>query len=108
MNDLMNITKAMMGSSGRYSAKKMAKPVNFHCHAPGARYVTLLGDFNQWTPNVHSMQRQADGSWYRQVELTHGHHRYVFLVDGKLVLDPRAQGTSYNDRNEKVSIVAVS
>ena len=29
----------------RYSAKKMAKPVNFICVAPEAKSVTLVGDF---------------------------------------------------------------
>jgi hypothetical protein len=30
--------------------------------------------------------------WFLQVELSHGHHEYRFLVDGKPVLDPHAAG----------------
>jgi hypothetical protein len=42
------------------------------------------------------------------VELHHGHHRYAFLVDGNLTLDPRAQGITRNDHGERVSLVPVS
>ena len=42
------------------------------------------------------------------VELNHGHHRYAFLVDGVLTLDPHAQGVTRNDKGERVSLVPVS
>jgi hypothetical protein len=43
-----------------------------------------------------------------QVELHHGHHHYVFLVDGKRMLDPEAQGIGRDLNNDKVSLIAVS
>jgi hypothetical protein len=54
------------------------------------------------------MQRQADGSWFLEVPLAHGYHQYVFLVDGTPNLDPKASGVTRNDRNERVSLIAVS
>jgi hypothetical protein len=42
------------------------------------------------------------------VELKHGHHRYAFLVDGVLTLDPRAQGITRSDKGERVSLIPVS
>src|ERR1041385_4048521 len=95
-------------NSSRYSAKKMAKPVNFHCQAPEAHLVAVTGDFNDWDPNSHPMKKQPDGSWILQVPLNHGHHHYLFLIDGKPMLDPRAQGIARNEKNEKVSLLAVS
>jgi 1,4-alpha-glucan branching enzyme len=91
-----------------YSAKNMAKPVSFFCAVVHAQMVCLVGDFNEWNPTSLPMQRQADGSWYLQVPLTHGHHEYLFLVDGIPVLDPNATGTARNERNELVSLMAVS
>src|SRR5512142_1273277 len=76
----------------RYSARKMAKPVNFVCVAPGAKTVQLSGDFNGWNPVSHPMQKQPNGAWFLQVQLHHGHHQYRFLVDGTPMLDPQAQG----------------
>jgi 1,4-alpha-glucan branching enzyme len=92
----------------RYSAKNMSKPVNFVCFAPEAKQVTIMGDFNDWDPEAHPMKRQPDGAWTIGVPLNHGHHHYQFVVDGKPVLDPRAQGVARNERNEKVSMVSVS
>jgi len=92
----------------RYSAKNMAKPVNFVCVAPKASHVSLVGDFNKWDPSVNPMKRQPDGAWLLQIPLHHGHHQYCFLVDGKPMLDPRATGVARNHQGEKVSLVAVS
>jgi 1,4-alpha-glucan branching enzyme len=91
-----------------YSARNMAKPVNFYCAAPGAQEVRLVGDFNRWNPTTHPMERRVDGWWFLQVSLTHGHHKYRFLVDGKPTLDPRAAGVERDEGHEEVSIVAVS
>ena len=96
------------GSSHRYSARRMAKPVNFFCLAPEARQVSIVGDFNGWRPEAHPMQRQPDGGWVLQVPLHHGHHLYQFLVDGEPVLDPRAQGVGRTARSERASLLAVS
>jgi len=92
----------------RYSAKKMAKPINFVCVAPKATQVHLAGDFNDWDLTAHPMERQPDGAWLIQVPLNHGHHHYRFLVDGKPVLDPRAQGIARDHQGTKVSLIAVS
>jgi hypothetical protein len=54
------------------------------------------------------MKQMPDGAWLLTVELKHGHHRYAFLVDGVLTLDPRAQGITRNDQNERVSLIPVS
>jgi len=70
--------------------------------------VHLVGDFNQWNPSSHPMRRQVDGCWFLQVMVTHGHHEYLFLVDGQPKLDPRAAGTTRNELQEEVSLVAVS
>ncbi len=92
--------------SSRYSARNMAKPINLYCNAPQAQSVQVQGDFSHWIPLA--MQRRVDGWWFLQVPVTHGHHRYRFLVDGRPQLDPQATGMTRNDANEVVSIVAVS
>jgi 1,4-alpha-glucan branching enzyme len=86
----------------------MAKPVNFFCFAPEARRVALVGDFNDWQPDVNPMIRQPDGSWHIVVALNHGHHHYQFIVDGRPMLDPRATGIARNDSNDRVSLIAIS
>ncbi len=91
-----------------YGAAQTLRDVNFICHAPQAQSVSLVGDFNHWNATSHPMKRMADGAWLLSVGLKHGHHRYAFLVDGQVTLDPRAQGITRNDKNERVSLVPVS
>lgn len=94
--------------SDRLVAKKTIKPVNFICFTPSAKKVTLAGDFNDWDLEAHPMKQQPDGAWVGQVVLPQGHHHYLFIVDGKPTLDPKAQGIARNEKNEKVSLIAVS
>lgn len=78
------------------------------CQAPHATAVSLVGDFNGWNPAATPMTQGPDKAWTASVELKHGHHRYAFLVDGVLTLDPRAQGITRNDKNERVCLIPVS
>jgi 1,4-alpha-glucan branching enzyme len=96
------------GRVNRYSAKTHLKPINFYCNAPEAAEVFISGDFNDWNPTSHRMEKQHDGTWFAQLQLNHGHHHYLFIIDGKPTLDPRAQGIGRNELNEKVSLIAVS
>ncbi|HOX58543.1 MAG TPA: isoamylase early set domain-containing protein [Candidatus Paceibacterota bacterium] len=82
--------------------------VDFIYRAPLAKSVSLVGDFNQWDPNAHPMTRMPDGGWIIRLELPHGHHQYQFIVDGKPMLDPNAMGKVHNERNEEVSLIAIS
>lgn len=88
------------------SAKNSIQPVNFYCSAPGAKTVQLAGDFNHWYPIL--MSQREDGWWFIQVWLAHGHHQYRFLVDGEPTLDLHASGVGRDERDEPVSLIAVS
>jgi 1,4-alpha-glucan branching enzyme len=92
----------------RYSAKRTRHHMDFFCHAPEAKRVSLVGDFNDWDPAATPMRRLPDGRWMATLDLHHGHHRYLFIVDGTSRLDPRASGVARNDDNQPVSLIAVS
>lgn len=92
----------------RYSAKRTRHHVNFFCEAPEAKSVRLVGDFNEWDPAATPMKQTPDGRWMAGLELPHGHHRYLFIVDGTPTLDPKAIGVARDDRNRPVSLIAVS
>lgn len=92
----------------RYSAKRTRHHVNFYFSAPKAQSVRLVGDFNGWDVAATPMCRMPDGRWMASLELNHGHHPYLFLVDGNPTLDPNADGITRDDCNERVSLIAVS
>jgi 1,4-alpha-glucan branching enzyme len=96
------------GPLKRLIPAKTLRAVNFICQAPQAQAVSLVGEFNQWNPQSHPMKQMPDRAWFLTVELPHGHHLYAFLVDGVVVLDPRAQGIARNHNGQRVSLVPVS
>ena len=104
----MFIESSVGGTLPRYSARRNLHPANFYCHAPQAKQVSLVGDFNNWDSNATPMVRQPDGRWMTSLELSHGYHEYVFLVDGNRVLDPRATGKTKDSHDQAVSLLAVS
>ncbi len=94
--------------AGGQPGRKPLHLVDFLCIAPKAKSVSLVGDFNQWQPQAHPMTRMPAGGWRIRMELPHGHHQYLFVVDGQPTLDPNAMGKVHNERNETVSLVAIS
>ena len=95
----------------RYSARNQKHSVAFFlCQAPRAQQVSLVGDFNEWDPNANPMERRPDGCWAIRLELPHGSYRYLFLVDGQPMLDPRAEGVVHepNAWHDAASLVLVS
>ena len=107
----MNTTTPERGASESqrsFSSRRPQHHVTFFCNAPGAQSVRLVGDFNEWDLAATPMQRMPDGRWTVSLELHHGHHQYLFVVNGKPVLDPNASGIARNERNERVSLIAVS
>lgn len=76
----------------RYYTAPRGVVVHFQIHAPGARQVELLGDFNRWTPGTILLRGpDASGHWTAEVELPEGRYEYQFLVDGSVwVADPEA------------------
>ena len=91
-----------------FAYQKPQRAVNFTCHAPEARSVCLVGDFNEWNPAANPMKQMPDRCWLITVEMKHGHHRYAFLVDDTIAVDPMAQGITRNEQGQKVSLVSVS
>jgi 1,4-alpha-glucan branching enzyme len=108
MNSVPEMKPAPAAPSSPYSASRTLHHVNFFCDAPGASHVCLIGDFNGWDQAATPMLRTSDGHWMASVELRHGHHRYLFVADGLPKLDPNATGIVRNERNERVSLIAVS
>jgi 1,4-alpha-glucan branching enzyme len=102
----MNTTTETPGSLPRFNAKQSLHHATLFCNAPKAGHVALAGDFNDWNPMP--MTRMPDGRWMANLELHHGFHQYIFLVDDKPVLDPNAYGRARNDQDEPVSLMALS
>lgn len=65
--------------------------LRFRVHAPGAKSVSLVGDFNGWDPSVHPMTRGDGGWWEVGITLPAGSYQYAYRVDGVTVTPPDAE-----------------
>lgn len=80
------------------------RKVTFSLEAAEAKEVILMGDFNNWKPEKHSMQRDKNGMWNKAVMLTPGNYEYKFLVDGQWREDPRNDQLCPNDFGTQNSV----
>lgn len=58
---------------------------------PGARSVSVAGDFNGWNPGQTQLERSEGGLWTATIPLKPGRYQYMFVIDGKQwIADPLA------------------
>ena len=65
------------------------RKVTFSLDLPDAKEVILMGDFNNWNPKKHSMQKDENGVWNKTVILPPGNYEYKFIVDRQWKEDPQ-------------------
>ena len=84
--------------------------VQFVYVAPEASSVTLAGDFNEWNDQRLPLRDpDGDGVWTGYVLLEPGLHKYMFVVDGGWVTDPRAErhvDDGFGNRNALITVMA--
>jgi 1,4-alpha-glucan branching enzyme len=72
------------------SRKKIKnQKVTFSIEAPEAKAVVLVGDFNNWDSEVHSMEKDVNGVWKKAMMLAPGQYEYKFIIDGHWKEDPQ-------------------
>lgn len=72
--------------------KKAAKRnVTFQFRDPRAKRVSVIGAFNNWSPQL--MKMDASHKWSLTLSIMEGRHAYNFIVDGKTIRDPSANGS---------------
>lgn len=72
------------------------RKVHFTLSAPEADNVFLLGDFNGWEADPHSLKKDKKGNWKVSINLTPGKYEYRFLVDGEWQDDPNCAARIHN------------
>ncbi|HBA85778.1 MAG TPA: hypothetical protein DCZ95_16975 [Verrucomicrobia bacterium] len=71
---------------------------SFALYAPGKHFVSLIGDFNDWSPRRGAMNCSTDGVWWLYRSLDPGKHTYQYLIDGKIRLaDPYSKDVEWKD-----------
>jgi chromosome partitioning protein len=69
----------MKGSQGKAGKRRVTLKVN----APSAKEVIVVGDFNNWNPEGHPLEKDHEGLWKVRLNLAPGKYEYKLLVDGR-------------------------
>lgn len=88
--------------------KSKESVVIFRLEAPAAQSVSLAGDFNDWDPAKHPMNRTNDGSWKIAIPLPPGSYQYQFYVDGIWQADPEAKLRVSNPFGGENTVIEIS
>lgn len=70
-----------------------------------AKKIFVTGDFNDWKPEELPLKRHED-IWSTQLILPAGNYAYIFIVDGKPIMDP-ANGNTTTKNGETNSFITV-
>ena len=85
------------------------RTVQLVLRAPGARTVSVVGDFNAWDAHANTMTRDPEsGLWSHSVALRPGRHVYAFVVDDTVWMrDPRSPEATDEDFGRPGSVLFV-
>ena len=90
------------------SQKSGRRRVIFSLESPDAKEVILMGDFNQWNPKKHPMEKYKNGVWKKTTMLFPGTYEYRFMVDGQWKNDPNNNQTRVNRFGTNNNFIVVS
>jgi chromosome partitioning protein len=91
-----------------YGVSQVNDAVVFVTLYPRAQSVQIAGDFNNWQPEQHIMEKVGDsGVWQTQMNLEPGRYRYRLVVDGQWQQDPYNELTEMNPFGGFNSVVEI-
>ncbi len=61
--------------------------VEFRIYSPKARFISLVGDFNNWNPENDILKKGKDGVWRINKHIPSGSYLYRYIIDGLWVQD---------------------
>jgi chromosome partitioning protein len=82
--------------------------VLFRISAPGAREVSLIGDFNGWSEPMSMNDDDEDGVWIAIARLDPGTYEYKFVIDGDWQTDPNNPADVDDRHGGRNSVVVVN
>lgn len=81
--------------------------VTFVLLKPGARQVSLCGEFNSWSPAATPLQREGKDRWAVTLALPPGRHQYKYVVDQQWLPDLNACEFVLNDFGSLDSVIEI-
>ena len=91
--------------------KEKVKELNeiiFSFHAPEAKEVFLVGDFNNWKAVENNrLTKKRNGQWVTRLNLEPGRYHYKFVIDGQWQEDPNNPNKESNNFGGYNSLIEI-
>ena len=82
--------------------------IRFQLLYPEAKTVAIAGNFNNWDPTTHILDKDSAASWFIILPLSKGRYQYLFVIDQKTwVPDPGAEMLIDDGFGQKNSLLIV-
>lgn len=81
--------------------------VEFRIFRPGAKYISLVGDFNNWNPENDILQKGENGVWSIKKYIPSGSYLYRYIIDGFWVQDTYNPETASDISGDLCSVIKV-
>lgn len=105
----VSIAGSIPEDSGKYLSFRFLdnNNVEFRLFKPGARLVSLAGDFNNWNPDSDLLEKDRKGIWRLEKRLFSGTYRYMYVIDGEWTYDPHNDETASDDTGAICSLISI-
>jgi hypothetical protein len=106
----VSVIDALPGREGRMLTYRFITPreVEFRIYKPDAKFVSIVGDFNNWNPENDLLEKDDNGVWALQKRLSPGLYRYKYIVDGDWTLDLYNEKTASDDTGDICSLISIN
>jgi 1,4-alpha-glucan branching enzyme len=109
MGSYISIAEPFMTSEGAQVTYRISgrNSVEFRIYKPRARFISIVGDFNNWNPENDVLARGRDGIWRLQKKLFPGVYRYKYVIDGDWAPDYYNSRSASDNTGEICSIIEI-
>ncbi len=108
LRDFAMISETAGESRSAAAGAGQPREVTFTIDCSDASEISLIGEFNNWSPEITPMNLSASGMWSVTVMLPPGTYSYKFLIDRKQKLpDPTATGSEPDGFGGTNSVIKV-
>jgi len=81
--------------------------IEFRLYNPRAKFISVIGDFNNWNPEHDILKKSEKGTWHLMKRIPPGTYRYSYFIDGHWTPDIYNSNSASDDSGEICSLLII-
>jgi len=105
----LSIARGFRSDESRYISFRICKDssIEFRRWDDRARFVSVVGDFNNWNPENDILARDGSNIWRLKKRLPKGTYRYKYIVDGQWLPDVYNEKSASDATGSVCSVITI-